>query len=84
MDATEPRRLTPTERLHEVTLAAIQRPASPPEHSVEISRNAKGVAQFAVTVRGHDLAVVLDKATDAFDALSAAYPYATDENGGGK
>ena len=33
------RRLTPTERLHEVTMAAMSRAPSPPEHSVEITRN---------------------------------------------
>jgi len=77
MSATEetPRRLTPTERLHEVTMAAMSRAASPPEHSVEISRNAKGVAQFAVTVRGFDVADVLLEARNAFDILSTRYPY---------
>jgi len=55
----EPRRLTPTERLHEVTMAAMTRAATPPEHSVEITRNAKGVAQFEVTVRGYDLDKVI-------------------------
>lgn len=77
--AAEPRKLTPTERLHEVTMAAMTRAPSPPEHSVEITRNAKGVAQFEVTVRGYDLADVLAKAQEAFSALETALPYS---NGG--
>jgi hypothetical protein len=80
---TEPehRRLTPTERLHEVTLAFASRAASPPEHNVEITRNAKGVAQFAVTVRGYDLAAVLEQARSAYVELDGANPYPT-TNGG--
>jgi ribosomal protein L12E/L44/L45/RPP1/RPP2 len=73
------RRLTPTERLHEVTMAAMTRAATPPEHSVEITRNAKGVAQFEVTVRGYDLDEVLTDARNAFAALASALPYP--ENG---
>jgi hypothetical protein len=72
---TEPRRLTPTERLHEVTMAAMSRAPSPPEHSVEITRNAKGVAQFEVTVRGYELDKVLADALHAFLALSVEHPY---------
>src|SRR6185437_11177120 len=52
---TEPRRLTPTERLHEVTMAALQRAAAPPEHTVGLTLNAKGDVQIEVTGRGHDL-----------------------------
>ena len=76
---TEPRRLTPTERLHEVTMAAMSRAAAPPEHSVEISRNAKGVHQYEVTVRGYDLAEVLAEAFSAHRQLDVALPYP--ENG---
>ena len=76
---TEPRRLTPTERLHEVTMAAMSRAAAPPEHSVEISRNAKGVHQYEVTVRGYDLAEVLAEAFSAQRKLDVALPYP--ENG---
>jgi hypothetical protein len=47
----EQRRLTPTERLHEVTMAAMTRPTAPPESSVSFTRNAKGVTQIEVTVR---------------------------------
>lgn len=76
---TEPRKLTPTERLHEVTMAAMSRAAAPPEHSVEITRNAKGVAQFEVTVRGYELEEVIAKALWHFNALTEALPYP--ENG---
>lgn len=77
----EPRRLTPTERLHEVTMAAMTRAASPPEHAVEITRNAKGVAQFTVTIRGHDVNEVLMLARATYDTLIGDYPYPT-TNGG--
>jgi hypothetical protein len=76
---TEPRRLTPTERLHEVTMAAMSRAPSPPEHSVEITRNAKGVAQFEVTVRGYDVDEVCAQALAIFTGLSVSLPYP--ENG---
>lgn len=79
--ATEPRRPTPTERLHEVTLAFASRAASPPEHSVELSRNAKGVVQFAVTVRGYDLTTVMAEARAAYVELDTAAPYPV-ANGG--
>jgi hypothetical protein len=71
----EPRRLTPTERLHEVTMAAMTRAPSPPEHSVAISRNAKGVAQFEVTVRGYDVLTTLALAMDVYNALVVELPY---------
>ena len=69
---TEPRRLTPTERLHEVTMAAMTRAAAPPEHSVEITRNAKGVHQYEVTVRGYDLNEVIQRALDVQALLAQA------------
>jgi hypothetical protein len=77
--AAEPRRLTPSERQHEVVMALAQRVPAPPEHSVEITRNAKGVAQFEVTVRGYNLDEVLDAARDAYAKLTADLPYP--ENG---
>ena len=77
---TEPRRLTPTERLHEVTMAAMTRAAAPPEHSVEITRNAKGVHQYEVTVRGYDLAEVLQRALDSQARLDEMLPYPENES----
>jgi hypothetical protein len=69
-----PRRLSPSERLHEITMAALTRAASPPEQTVELTRNAKGDVQVSLTVRGHDLDAVLGQAQAAFDALLAKYP----------
>lgn len=71
----EPRRLTPTERLHEVTMAALARRPAETEHSIELSRNAKGVAQFSITVRGSDLDSVVMSAVSRFDFLNHRYPY---------
>jgi hypothetical protein len=70
----EPRRLTPTERLHEVTMAAMQRAAAPPEHTVGLTLNAKGEVQIEVTGRGHDLDTVAASVVATFDTLRAAYP----------
>jgi hypothetical protein len=77
--AAEPRRLTPSERQHEVVMALAQRVPAPPEHSVEITRNAKGVAQFEVTVRGYDVDEVCAQALAIFTGLSVSLPYP--ENG---
>jgi hypothetical protein len=68
-------RLTPTERLHEVTMAAMQRRPSEPECAVEISRNAKGAFQFAVTVRGPDVNACQAQAQATADDLAKRYPY---------
>jgi hypothetical protein len=70
----EPRRLTPTERLHEVTMAAMTRPTAPPEHSCDLTRNAKGATQISLTVRGTDPAEVVERATELYDSLRARYP----------
>lgn len=78
MSADE-RRLTPTERLHEVTMAALNRSAAPPEHSIDVTRNAKGDYQFSVTVRGHDADEVAAKAIELTSKLAVQYPR---ENGG--
>ncbi|TMC48776.1 MAG: hypothetical protein E6J20_18580 [Chloroflexi bacterium] len=85
MSATEetPRRLTPTERLHEVTVLAMQRKPSEPESSVTLSRNAKGAFQFEVTVRGADVLMCKRSAEVITDALATKYPYPS-ENGGGE
>ncbi len=83
-------RLTPTQRLHEVTMAALARRPSEPEHSVELTRNAKGVTQIGLTVRGFTAAEVVEQATALYDALRARYPLpsgfvgAEGENGGTK
>lgn len=67
--------MTPTERLHEVTMASLARRPAETEHTVEISRNAKGIAQFSISVRGSDLDAVVESAVEKFDSLAALYPY---------
>jgi len=70
----EERRLTPTERLHEVTMAALSRAAAPPEHAVDVVRNAKGDWQLSVTVRGHDIEQVYSEAVRVARQLAADFP----------
>jgi hypothetical protein len=70
----EERRLTPTERLHEVTMASIQRAAAPPEHTVGLTLNAKGDVQIEVTGRGHDLDALVTSVAESFDGLREKYP----------
>jgi hypothetical protein len=69
-----PRRLTPTERLHEVTMAALQRAAAPPEHTVGLTLNAKGDVQIEVTGRGHVLDALVESVSAQFDVLREQYP----------
>jgi hypothetical protein len=52
--STGPPRLTPTQRLHEVTLAALNRSGPSKTGSVEVSRNAKGDWQFDVAAVADD------------------------------
>lgn len=47
-DANRPRRLTPTERAHEIMLAALHRTPVKASEEVEVTRNAKGDYQFRV------------------------------------
>lgn len=79
--AVTEKRLTPTERLHEVTMAAMHRAPTAPEHAVEITRNARGVVQFQITVRGFDLDAAIEQARASFTELDAAWPYPA-TNGG--
>lgn len=73
-DPTQPHRLTAAERQHELAMAAVQRQATPPEHSLNLTRNAKQQVQIDLTVRGHGLDQVLAEARAAFDDLLATYP----------
>jgi hypothetical protein len=75
-DQTEPRRQTAAERQHELAMAAVQRQAAPPEHSLGLTRNAKQQVQIDLTVRGHSLADVEAEAVALFDRLLAKYPNA--------
>lgn len=75
IDEQTERRQTPTERYHELALQAAQRQPLVPEHSLDLTRNAKGNVQIALTVRGGDLAEVERSATEAFDRLCDRYPH---------
>jgi hypothetical protein len=66
---------TPTERLHEVTLAFANRTPAPPESSVTISRNARGIIQFEVTVRHESALTAREVAVVLADELASLYPY---------
>lgn len=79
---TGKRHLTPTERLHEVTMQALSRPPSAPENMVELSRNAKGDFQFTVAVRGPDADACYDTALRLVGELRAAFPHSSETNGG--
>lgn len=79
MSAPE-RRPTPSEREHELAMAHALRPGTAPEHSVDVTRNAKGQWQLAVTIRGHDADEVYATAVRVARRLEAEYPF---DNGGG-
>jgi hypothetical protein len=72
-DTTE-RRLTPTERLHEVTMTALARTPAQPEHTVGLTLNAKGDVQIEVTGRGTDLDQLATNVRAQFDKLVRQYP----------
>lgn len=75
---SEDRPPTPTARLHEVTMAALNRRPAEPVSDVSISRNAKGDYQFEATVRGTDANVCLLVATSIIDRLRDAYPHSSE------
>ena len=68
------RRPTPSQRLHEVTMAALTRAHAEPESAVEITRNAKGDYQFTVTVRGTDVHACETLARGVVERLAEQYP----------
>lgn len=78
---TETHRLTPTQRLHEVTMAALHRKPAEPINEVSITRNAKGAVQIEVTVRGVNAGDCADTARTLYDQLAGLYPYLTEPNG---
>jgi hypothetical protein len=71
--------MTPTERLHEVSMAAIQRAPAQPEHTVDLTLNAKGDVQIAVAGRGVDLDAVAEQTAAVFDKLRERYPRSAPE-----
>jgi hypothetical protein len=68
------RKRTPTERLHELAMAHATRPLAAPEHSCDLTRNAKGQTQISLTVRGTELLDVMESAVLVYDRLRARYP----------
>ena len=74
MSAGETRKLTPTERLHEVTMSALARTPAQPEHTVGLTLNAKGDVQIEVTGRGADIHLLVQHVVGEFDRLMAKYP----------
>ena len=67
-------RPTPSQRLHEVTMAALNRAPSEPEHTVGLTLNAKGDVQIEVTGRGHDLDAITAHVTAKFEWLREQFP----------
>ncbi len=65
---------SPSVRLHEVTMAALNRAPQPPEHTVSLTLNAKGDVQIEVTGRGHDLDALTAAVLETFEALRVKYP----------
>lgn len=74
----EPRRLTPSERTHQLALALATR-RTDPLSKVELCLNAKGDVQISVDVTDTDPSVCAKRGADVFDILRAKYPR---ENGG--
>jgi hypothetical protein len=66
-------RLTPTERLHEVTMAAMHRAPSAPESSVTIGVTAKRLHTWEVTVRGDNPEECAKVAKRLDDELAAKF-----------
>lgn len=75
---TDNRPPTPTARLHEVTMAALNRRPSEPVSDVTISRNAKGDFQFEVTVRGADVFACSNDARAIIGHLREAFPHSSE------
>jgi hypothetical protein len=67
-------RLTPTQRLHEVTMQALSRTPREPECAVGLTLNAKGDVQIAVEAKGPDVGGIGVAVQAEFDRLRAEYP----------
>ena len=67
-------RPTPSQRLHEVTMAALARRPAEPEHTVGLTRNAKGDTQIEVTGRGPDLDSLTAHVVAKYEWLCEQFP----------
>ncbi len=62
-------------------MAAMSRRPAEPESSVTITRNARGIFQLEVTVRGGDVDACNALAQSTITGLIETYPYNTTEGG---
>jgi predicted aspartyl protease len=67
-------RPTPSQRLHEVTMAALAKAPSVPEHTLELERDRNGNFLIRLAVRGPELPELVTNGAQTFDALCARYP----------
>ncbi len=84
---TEPRRLTPTERAHEIMLAALHRTPVKASEEVEVTRNAKGDYQFriaGVAGEGESLTEVALRVTSVAASVDETYPLSRSQEYGRK
>jgi hypothetical protein len=82
-----PRRLTPTERAHEIMLAALHRTPVRASEEVEVTRNAKGDYQYRVAgVAGEDetLAAVATRVLSIAKDLDEQLPLSRSQEAGRK
>jgi hypothetical protein len=66
---------SPWREAYELLIQRPERQSAPPESSVSISRNAKGVAQFEVVVRGASPEECQERAFVLYRELVASFPY---------
>ena len=86
-NADTPKRLTPTERLHEITLAALDRRPVKASEEVEVSRNAKGDWQLRVAgVKAEDetMAAAAKRAVSIARELDKEFPLSRSQEYGRK
>ncbi len=82
-----PRRLTPTERAHEIMLAALHRTPVKASEEVEVTRNAKGDYQFriaGVAGEGESLTEVALRVTSVAASVDEMYPLSRSQEYGRK
>lgn len=85
MMGTAPRKLTPTERAHEIMLAALHRTPVKASEEVEVTRNAKGDYQYRVAgVAGEaeDLAAVAGRVLSIAKDLDNDLPLSRTQEAG--
>ena len=71
--ASKSRRVTPSERLYDLAMAALSRTPSVPESSVEIGVTAKRLHTWSIVVRGEDVEACARIAQRLDDELAAKF-----------